>query len=258
MAKHWKLILLLGVILFFSAGSNNELFFRFGYLVFIPPLLLIIFSIVECVAWSKQCAEARERAAAEQEAQRQKAEEERKRLEEEEKRKQAERQAAADKRREEIELQRAEVLARRAGTVEQEFSVAGVSRHQAVFRKYGSVNPDYNMSARELEEYVGPSDIPQYDFSDVSLTLETEPDNPVDPNAVKIMMEGELIGYIPKEDAAHVGWLLDNDRIVDADFRVVGGPLKRYDPLTESVEKVPLSFGVRISLYVRPEDAADR
>lgn len=256
MAKHWKLILLLGVILFFSAGSNNELFFRFGYLVFIPPLLLIIFSIVECVAWSKQCAEVRERAAAEQEAQRQKAEEERKRREEEEKRKQAERQAAADKRREEIERQKAEVLARRAGTVEQEFSVAGVSRHQAVFRKHGEPNPDYSLSKREFDEYGIFYDVYQYSFDSVSLSLEPEPENPVDPNAVKVLMEGELIGYIPADSAAHVAWLLNNDRIIDSDFHVVGGPLKRYDSIEDTIEKVSLYFGVRISLFILPEDAS--
>lgn len=37
------------------------------------------------------------------------------------------------------------------------------------------------------------------------LTLEREPDNPYDPNAIKVLTEHGEVGYVPREYAAAVG-----------------------------------------------------
>lgn len=255
MAKHWKLILFGGVGLFMAFGSSTALLDLFGYYILIIPVLVMVFGIVECVRWTKICSDENKRIAEQMEIERNKAAAEQYFRQLEAERMAKARREAIEARRKEQERQQAEITSRRAGTISQEFAAAGVMKHQNIFRKYGDLNPDYNMTKKEFEENYCYDDVYKYDFVGVSVDLEREPDNPVDPNAVKVLMEGELIGYIPKETAPHVAWLMDNDRIVDCEVRVVGGPLKRFDPAEETIEKVPLNFGVRITLYVHPEDA---
>lgn len=36
----------------------------------------------------------------------------------------------------------------------------------------------------------------------VLVTLEEEPTNPYDPNAIKVLMNGEFVGYVPKDSTA--------------------------------------------------------
>ena len=141
---------------------------------------------------------------------------------------------------------------KREGTVKREFSVAGVSRHQDVFEKAGYLNDEYSLSVKRLEEEgLLYDDIPKYNFGTVDLRLELDPDNEVDPNAVKVFLNDEHVGFIPAEDAEYVHDMMEADRIADMDGRIVGGPLKRYDEIEEKMVKVDLTFGIRIDLYVR-------
>ena len=141
---------------------------------------------------------------------------------------------------------------KREGCVKREFSVAGVSRHQEVFREIGYLNEEYTLSKSRLEEdgllY---EDIPKYIVDTFKLELELDPDNEVDPNAVKVLMDGKHVGYIPADDAEYVHTMIEEDRIADMDAKVVGGPLKRYNDETDKMEKVDLTFGIRLYLYVR-------
>lgn len=156
------------------------------------------------------------------------------------------------KAREKREAVEAEKAKKREGTVRREFSVAGVSRHQDVIRNAGYLNDEYSLSIKRLEEdgllY---DDIPKYLFDDLTLTLELDPENEVDPNAVKVFLNGEHVGFIPADDAEYVHDMIEADRIADLEGRIVGGPLKRYDDAEEKMEKVDLSFGIRIDLFIR-------
>lgn len=57
-------------------------------------------------------------------------------------------------------------------------------------------------------------------------TLEPEPDNPHDPEAVKVLLEGRHVGYLSREDARRYGpavrLLLERGRVLACDA-VVGG-----------------------------------
>ena len=48
------------------------------------------------------------------------------------------------------------------------------------------------------------------------LTLEREPNNPQDPNAIKVLHEGRLLGYINREAAQTLAPTLDAGRTVEA------------------------------------------
>jgi HIRAN domain len=61
---------------------------------------------------------------------------------------------------------------------------------------------------------------------ETSATLEPEPDNPHDPEAVKVLLEGRHVGYLSRDDARRYGpavrLLLEHGRVLACDA-VVGG-----------------------------------
>lgn len=156
-----------------------------------------------------------------------------------------------DARREREEKERA-TAKKREGTVMREFSVAGVSTRQDVFKKAGYRNDEYSLSKKRIiDEGLEDVDIPQYEFGTVHIGLELEPENEHDPNAVKVLLNDEQIGYIPADDSEYVHDMMEDDRIADIDAKIVGGPLKRYNSDTDEIEKVDLYFGMRLFLYVK-------
>ena len=156
-----------------------------------------------------------------------------------------------DARREREEKERA-TAEKREGTVMREFSVAGVSTRQEVFKKAGYRNDEYSLSKKRIiDEGLEDVDIPQYEFGTVHIGLELEPENEHDPNAVKVLLNDEQIGYIPADDSEYVHDMMEDDRIADIDAKIVGGPLKRYNSDTDEIEKVDLYFGMRLFLYVK-------
>lgn len=156
-----------------------------------------------------------------------------------------------DARREREEKERA-TAEKREGTVMREFSVAGVSTRQDVFKKAGYRNDEYSLSKKRIiDEGLEDVDIPQYEFGTVHIGLELEPENEHDPNAVKVLLNDEQIGYIPADDSEYVHDMMEDDRIADIDAKIVGGPLKRYNSDTDEIEKVDLYFGMRLFLYVK-------
>ena len=44
--------------------------------------------------------------------------------------------------------------------------------------------------------------------------LVPEPDNPADPNAIKVVYDGKTVGYIPKEETAGIHSLIQSGNIV--------------------------------------------
>ena len=63
-------------------------------------------------------------------------------------------------------------------------------------------------------------------FTPSHLDLTHEPDNPHDPNAIKVMLDNKLVGYIPKDDCQHILDIMDNDLFVSANCEITGGKYK--------------------------------
>lgn len=147
-----------------------------------------------------------------------------------------------------------EKIKKRKNVSMQEFSVAGVSRHQDLFPKNGFLNDDYFLPDDQLmEKGIRQYSIPKYGFSNVDLSIEHDLYNEHDPNAIKVFLNGEHAGFIRTEDAEHVLDLMFIGAIADVDGRIVGGPAKRYNPKTGKIEKVDLYFGIRLYLFIRNE-----
>lgn len=163
----------------------------------------------------------------------------------------ARQQRLDDARREREERERA-TAEKREGTVMREFSVAGVSMRQDIFKKAGYRNEEYSLSkTRIIDEGLEDENIPQYLFDTVYVSLELDPENEHDPNAVKVLLNDEHIGYIPADDSEYVHDMMEDDRIADIDAKIVGGPYKRYNSDLDEIEKEDLYFGMRLYLYVK-------
>lgn len=77
----------------------------------------------------------------------------------------------------------------------QEFFVAGVQFHN-LHKCLDALHQKFNSEEQE-----------------VALTLEPEPTNKYDPNAVKITFDGTMIGYVPKRFSAEVSALIEMEGI---------------------------------------------
>ena len=105
--------------------------------------------------------------------------------------------------------------------------VAGTSFHKDEIMEMAVKNSDYALSKKELidEDLIGEK-IYEYDFDAEKAELIPEPTNEHDPKAIKVVVDGNHIGYIKSGSCAHVHKLMDSDAIEKVDIIVRGGNYK--------------------------------
>ena len=109
------------------------------------------------------------------------------------------------------------------GYVERTYHVAGTTFYEDAILSLSAENPDYEMSKRDLID-AGMTDerIWEYEFDPTHVELLPEPENPHDPNAVKVVVDGEHIGYIKKGSCKHILKLIQEDHILKIDCEMGG------------------------------------
>lgn len=108
------------------------------------------------------------------------------------------------------------------------FKVAGISRRQrAIEGNLLTENYEYSLSKKELVDS-GMLDerIYKYDPTVMDASLVPEPDNPKDPNAIKVLVNGVLIGYVPAEKTGIVKELQSSKQVHSITCEFYGGPFK--------------------------------
>ena len=81
------------------------------------------------------------------------------------------------------------------------------------------------MTKKEIvDAYMTDEDIYKYMVQIDEIELEPEPDNPHDPNAIKVIADGVHIGYVPAKSTKKIGQLLEKHPEVMCN--VYGGPSK--------------------------------
>lgn len=103
------------------------------------------------------------------------------------------------------------------------------------------------------------TDVPIYQTALAAerMNLVHEEDNPHDPNAVMVLFDDKIVGYIAKEDCPHILEIMDNGLFVCATPEVRGGKWKMVceeydwekDKSTYSMERGEDEYG--ITLYIR-------
>lgn len=118
------------------------------------------------------------------------------------------------------------------------YKVAGVTHYIDNILELATEDPDYDLSKRELiaegrvQEMVW-----KYFFAPQKVQLVPENNNPHDPKAIKVVVDGQHVGYIKSGSCAHLRKVMDQGGIADIDCMIGGGPYKyvalEYDDETD-------------------------
>ena len=135
------------------------------------------------------------------------------------------------------------------------FKVAGISfREKDIIDSLAVENDAYDMTKMELVDmYLIDEPIYKYLVSASTVHLEDEPDNPHDPNAIKVVVDGVHIGYVPAKKSNKVRQILEKSPAIICN--IYGGPSKTvhedYNGRGKevyTVEKADHNFGAEIIL----------
>lgn len=135
---------------------------------------------------------------------------------------------------------------------EAEIAVSGTSRRQNAIKSLGFENDEYRYTKRQIQVAgLEDEEIERLHFPDLAAALVPDPGNPHDANAIKVLLSGVFIGYIPAESAVRVKQLMDHGKISHVSARIVGGPYMVYDSVEDEFYKKDLLYGVRLHLQIK-------
>ena len=104
------------------------------------------------------------------------------------------------------------------------YKVAGITHYEKSILKFAQANAAYSMSAKDLlAAKLCNKNIYQFNFPQLQTELFPEPDNPQDPNAIKVIVGGVHVGYIKAGSCKHVLKLIAENRIEKIDCEIGGG-----------------------------------
>lgn len=105
------------------------------------------------------------------------------------------------------------------------FEAAGVFHHKDELISVGSKSRTFDLpNDKFMEKASDGKVIYQYYFNDCTGTLVPDPGNEVDPNAIKVMLNGACVGYVPKNSTGVVANILKQNPTIKVSTR--GGPKK--------------------------------
>ena len=142
-----------------------------------------------------------------------------------------------------------EPAAQVTGSKRETIKAAGISNYTDAVLSLGHENEEYSYSKKQIiEENLEDEDIWEYEFRMLPAKFVYEPDNPYDSNAIAITVAGEKIGYVKKEQTAHIRKLIDGGKLQSASCEIVGGKMKRLNSEDGTIEKKELNYGAKITL----------
>ena len=133
------------------------------------------------------------------------------------------------------------------------YKVAGVSHYADNIMALSSKNEDFQLNRRGIiDEGLEDTRIWEYDFYPIKAELVPEPDNPHDPKAIKVLVDGLHVGYIKAGSCAHLLRLLREGGVERIDVKVGGGRYKCLECVdyTESGKEVYELDRDTVPLYV--------
>lgn len=139
--------------------------------------------------------------------------------------------------------------------VSDSFIVAGTSFRREVIEEMGVENPAYSYSKRQLIDEVSEGErVYEYEFFPSNVELIEEPDNPHDPNAIKVVIDGVHVGYIKSGSCSRVRNLLRSGKAISVEADIYGGNYKLFsldDDEQYHIEKSETDFGVKVRIIHR-------
>lgn len=141
------------------------------------------------------------------------------------------------------------------------YECVGMKYHMDTIEEMKEPSEDYQLSKSKIEEEFGDEHVYKYDYNGF-ITVEPEPDNEADPNAVRLSVGGKTVAYIKREQAAEVKELLASGTRYGA--VISGGEYKAVvddeviqgeDPIKATVvfypsEPEPKKKGLKVTLTI--------
>lgn len=130
------------------------------------------------------------------------------------------------------------------------FLVAGIYyREDAVIDNLLYENSDYEMRKSEIVES-GMEDtyIYKYDTFYGYADLVPEPDNPHDPNAIKVIVDNVHIGYVPAKRTKSIKKIIESNNVIEISCEIYGGPYKVLPDVDADIERGKTDFKSKISI----------
>jgi hypothetical protein len=110
---------------------------------------------------------------------------------------------------------------------EKTYKIAGLNYRVEVLKQMAVENDDYQKTKKELiDDGLISERVFQYDFYPGKIELIPEPDNPHDPNAIMVVVDGHHIGYIKAGSCARVRKMLEKGLIEKMRIEMGGGKYK--------------------------------
>ena len=106
------------------------------------------------------------------------------------------------------------------------YKVTGVSHYVKNIMSLGFKNDDFKLSKKDMIDEGLEGRIYEYDFFPGKVELIPEPDNKYDPNAVKVVVDNILVGYIKAGSCKHILNIINGNRIEKIDCTIGGGKYK--------------------------------
>lgn len=141
--------------------------------------------------------------------------------------------------------------------------VAGTTYHLDAIMELAEDNPDYDMTQREIiDAGMEEQRIYQYTFPDSPVELVDDPDNEQDPNAIKVLVAGQHIGYIKRGSTGRIHKLQRSGRVLGITAEIYGGRYKivrcveEYQMQHYEMDRDESNYGAAIEVLVQPEPEA--
>lgn len=134
------------------------------------------------------------------------------------------------------------------------YNVTGVAHYEDSLLKLAALNPAFSLTKKELiASKLYDVDIYQYNFSSHKTELIPEPSNAYDPNAIKVVIDGQHIGYIKAGSCKHILKAINENRIEKITSQISGGLYRTLvchdDAYTDfTIEKGKKAYSVKIAI----------
>lgn len=139
------------------------------------------------------------------------------------------------------------------------FGIAGLNYYSENIEEFAYDNVEYGYSKRELiDEGLTDERIYRTYYDTAKISVEKEPDNEHDKNAIRVAVDGLTIGHIQKRDCRRVAELLASGRIRKVYCNVNGGAYKYVSENEDGkyeLETYPESnFTGSVQFFLSPEE----
>lgn len=133
--------------------------------------------------------------------------------------------------------------------IEETFHAVGVCYYEDNIRKLACGNPDWKLTSSQIVKS-GKSGkrIFRYYYVNKPVNLQIEPDNPHDENAISVIIAGELVGYISRDENVHVKDILEHREIKSLSGFIGGG---EYKTITDSGKEIKDEIGFSVNVRIK-------